>query len=142
MLRKTFTTKWKRKKSNAAILSCAEVAKLTAEIFMKKSNEERIKMMEDILKCKDDKLTADILTIVKTDCSESKSYYLNQKDIKKLNPTIIAKSIYLEMKLNDIKIGETQVKYNNGLLDNNINSSWNSTAYLSKIFDLNEINLI
>lgn len=138
--------KWpKRIQTAAAIKAQSEVAALTAGIFNALPEEKRIACMEDILKLKENTLTADILCIVNNECTKSDSYYLSQKDLSKNQPTLIAEGVNLKMFLGDTEIGSTQVKYNNGCWHKNkkgkwetssICSSWNATAYLTKVFDL------
>lgn len=135
-----------RIQTKAAIKAQADVAALTAGIFNALPVDNRIACMEDILKLKKDTLTADILRIVNNDCTKSESYYLSQRDLNKEKPKLVAEGIFLKMFLGDVEIGSTQVKYNNGCWHKNkkkdrwetssIHSSWNATAYLTKVFDL------
>ena len=128
-------TKWHRKKSDAQIGACSEVAYIVAQTFNNLPEDERKNRMIDLLRCKDNKVTADLLREVSKDCKSSKSYVLKNKDVKKTNPTFVADGIWLKMFLDNIEVGKTQVKFNNGV-NSSIHTSWNTTAHLSKLFDL------
>lgn len=129
-----------RVKTKAAIDACHEVAVLTANNFNALPEEERRTRMGDILKCEDGKLTADILRMVDKGCTKSTSYRLAQKDISKANPTLKVNGVFLEMYLDTVNIGQTQVKFNNGVYHkgktSSIYTSWNATAYLTTLFTL------
>lgn len=129
-----------RQKTKAATDACHEVAELTAANFNSLPEEERRMRMADILKCEEGKLTADILRMVDKQCTSSTSYALAQKNLEKANPTLKVNGVFLEMYLDSIKIGQTQVKFNNGVYHkgktSSIYTSWNATAYLSTLFTL------
>ncbi len=134
-------TKWpSRVKSKAAVDAQSAVASITAELFNALPETERCERMENLLKYKSSALPANILRVVNTSCSSSVSYLLVAKDVTKSNPTLKANGVFLKMYLDDVEIGSTQVKFNNGVYHNgktsSICSSWNATAYLTKIFTL------
>ena len=138
--------KWpSRVKSKAAVEAQSAVAKITADLFNSLPESERCERMEGLLKYKAAALPADILRVVDTSCSSSTAYFLVQKDVAKSTPTLKAEGVFLRMFLDATEIGSTQVKFNNGVYHNgktsSICSSWNATAYLTKIFTLQPISL-
>lgn len=132
-----------RVKTKAALDACTKVAILTAENFNALPEEERQRRMSDILRCEQGKLTADFLRMVNKGCTESKLYKLTQKSIDRCNPTLKVNGVFLDMYLDNKKIGQTQVKFNNGVYHkgktSSIYTSWNATAYLTCLFDLTPV---
>jgi hypothetical protein len=132
-----------RVKTDAATDACNKVALLTAATFNALPEDERKQRMSDILRCEEGKLTADFLRMVDKDCKKSTLYRLTQKNIDRCNPTLTVNGVFLEMFLDTKKIGQTQVKFNNGVYHkgktSSIYTSWNATAYLSCLFDLTPI---
>lgn len=134
-------TEWpSRVKTAAAVNACHEVAVMTANNFNALPEDVRKAKMTDILKCEDGKLTANLLRMVDKNCTTSTAFLLQQRDINKSNPTFKVEGVFLKMYLDDDEVGSTQVKFNNGVYHkgktSSIYTSWNATAYLTKLFVL------
>jgi hypothetical protein len=159
-------TAWpSRVKTQAALQAQQRVALLTAERFNSLTEDERRARMDDLLKSKPGTLTAHRLRVVQTDCTASYAYDLVQKDLKRENPCIVADGVFLRIYLGQgpqgqeqqnqeqqnqeqHQVGYIQVKYNNGCWHysakkkrwetSSIHTSWNATAFMTRVFDLTE----
>ena len=136
-------TKWpqSRFKSKAQPEACSTVASIVCTKFNALAKGLKVAIMEDLLRISAGTKPADMLCIVKNDCSSHSLY-----EIRGVKPDLVwsprfeTANYYLNMYLGDIQIGRTQVKFNNGVYHkgktSSLTSSWNATAIMSKVFDL------
>ena len=61
-------------------------------------------------------------------------------------PTLIARGIYLDFMNGTTKIGQTQVKFNNGIYHNgkasSISASWNAAFDLTDLFKMSKVQVV
>jgi hypothetical protein len=136
-----------RIKTRAANTATALASLHTMEKFTRLSGEEKKAVFEDLLRVKEGSKPADVLCLVNEGCTR-----LFLFEIKGLNPACTwepalkyREPCFMEMYLGEVLVGETQVKFNNGVYHkgktSSLTSSWNATAVMNKVFDLTPLNL-
>jgi len=137
-----------RVKTRAASAATALASGHTIQKFNTQlSPHEKIAVFEDLLRVKAGSKPADMLCLVNEGCTRMFLF-----DINGLNPACTwAPSLqfrdpcFMEMYLGDVLVGETQVKFNNGVYHkgktSSLTSSWNATAVMNKVFDLSTVSL-
>ena len=138
---------WPGRVKTRAQTSATTAAALRAiDSFNRLLASQKKDVFEDLFRVKDGSKPADILCLVNKGCT---SYSLF--DINGINPSCIleprleSKGCFMQMYLGNLLVGETQVKFNNGVYHkgktSSLTSSWNATAIMNKAFDLTPLSL-
>jgi hypothetical protein len=139
---------WKRKKSAAADAACSEVARITCEAFNTYPSASQKKMLEDILGVTDDAKPADYLLLVSSSLKKFSMFSYGALKIDPASITIRPRSIYIEFVAGDKLIGQTQVKFNNGVYSKHrdgtcstsaIHTSWNAVFSVNDCFEMRQV---
>jgi hypothetical protein len=137
--------KWpSRIKTHAQINATTEVASKVVERYNGLSDERKKSIMEDILYLKANTKPADILCIIHPEFKKiTRFHIISSKFTDGWVPLFKQRAFNVEMYINDLKIAETQVKFNNGVYHkgrtSSLTSSWNAYAYIDKLFNLEEL---
>lgn len=136
-------TNWARRRSDTAVHSCSEVAKLVAQVFNSKTLGERIGIGKKLLRINKYKKPADYIALINPTAKNTVVLYkYGKQKIGCRNFSLVATGIYLDLYSDDVWGCRTQVKFNNGIWHkgktSSLTSSWNVTVFLEEIYDMTE----
>jgi hypothetical protein len=101
--------------------------------------------MSDLLYIGDVSKPADILCVVDDEFKKYNLFDIGESKIALRNPTLVAEGIWLKMLVDSKEVGQTQVKFNNGVYHkgktSSISTSWNATCHMDMVFNLSPLKL-
>jgi hypothetical protein len=135
---------WKRRKSDAATVACATVARLTAERFNALPRSSRKALYVKLLSLDKRGLPCDYLAIV--DKTLRPNFFRvapRTNSQRQPDPHIVASGVFLYVSAAATQpyLAKVQVKFNNGVTSP-IHSSWNAVVLLDQAFDVTPASLL
>lgn len=129
-----------RLRTEVAKTACTEVATLVEHRFATLDKERQRTIINDLLRIEDGKKPADYLALVDKASLVPKFFRFDTPTVTEWSPSLRAEGIYVGVYNAGKKIGNTQVKFNNGVYHkgktSSLTTSWNATFHLSDLFTM------
>jgi hypothetical protein len=137
----------KRIRTDIATNACNAAATIVVERFDTLSTTKKNEIFDDILRIDGNKLPADYLGLIHDKTFIPVYYKFNSVKMRDTwNPRLVVNGIYLEFMNGETKIGQTQVKFNNGIYHNgktsSLSTSWNAAFDLRDLFTMSKVQVI
>lgn len=138
-------TTWpSRVPTTASKRACSQVAKMVETRFNQLGPVRQTEILQDLLCIKHGTSPCDYLVLVDKK-KWTTIFYKIGAPVSEWSPSLVSKGIYLYIMNGEKQLGQTQVKFNNGVYHkgktSSITTSWNSTFNLTNTFILTKLNV-